>query len=128
MATRPEPSDTAYEEDMSPAEQLRLQKQREQESKAYNKSTTEPDSTSRPIPTLTPKTPAPTPPKDLAIPDQRNAVMQTMQQTKGYEKATGTGKKKGGTVKKMASGGSVSSASKRADGIAQRGHTKGRMV
>jgi len=35
--------------------------------------------------------------------------------------------KKGGTVKKMASGGSVSSASKRGDGIAQRGKTKGRM-
>ena len=34
---------------------------------------------------------------------------------------------KGGTVKKMASGSSVSSASKRADGIAQRGKTKGKM-
>jgi len=34
---------------------------------------------------------------------------------------------KGGAVKKMASGGSVSSASKRADGIAQRGKTKGKM-
>jgi len=37
------------------------------------------------------------------------------------------GMKKGGTVKKMASGGSVNSASKRGDGIAQRGKTKGRM-
>jgi hypothetical protein len=37
------------------------------------------------------------------------------------------GMKKGGAVKKMASGGSVSSASKRADGIAQRGKTKGRI-
>ena len=37
--------------------------------------------------------------------------------------------KKGGQVKKMAKGGSVkSSASKRADGCAQRGKTKGRMV
>ena len=35
--------------------------------------------------------------------------------------------KKGGKVKKYASGGSVSSASKRADGIAQRGKTKGRI-
>ena len=35
--------------------------------------------------------------------------------------------KKGGAVKKMASGGKVSSASKRGDGIAQRGKTKGRM-
>jgi len=38
------------------------------------------------------------------------------------------GMKKGGTVKKYASGGSVSSASKRADGIAQRGKTRGRVV
>ena len=36
--------------------------------------------------------------------------------------------KKGGKVKKMASGGKASSASKRADGIAQRGKTKGRMI
>jgi hypothetical protein len=35
--------------------------------------------------------------------------------------------KKGGKVKKMASGGSVNSASRRGDGIAQRGKTKGRM-
>ena len=35
--------------------------------------------------------------------------------------------KKGGAVKKMASGGMASSASKRADGIAQKGKTKGRM-
>jgi len=38
------------------------------------------------------------------------------------------GMKKGGKVKKYASGGSVSSASKRADGCAQRGKTKGRIV
>lgn len=37
------------------------------------------------------------------------------------------GMKKGGAVKKMASGGSVSSASRRADGIAQRGKTRGKM-
>jgi hypothetical protein len=35
------------------------------------------------------------------------------------------GKKNDGAVKKMANGGSVS---KRADGIAQRGKTKGRMI
>jgi hypothetical protein len=35
--------------------------------------------------------------------------------------------KRGGKVKKMASGGTTSSASKRADGIAQRGKTKGRV-
>jgi len=40
-----------------------------------------------------------------------------------------SGHKKGGAIKKMARGGAVkSSASKRADGIAQRGKTKGRMV
>jgi len=37
------------------------------------------------------------------------------------------GMKKGGSIKKMASGGSVSSASNRADGIAQRGKTRGKM-
>ena len=43
-------------------------------------------------------------------------------------KKLGLGMKKGGAVKKMASGGSVSSASKRADGCAIKGKTKGRMV
>ena len=38
------------------------------------------------------------------------------------------GMAKGGAVKKMAKGGSTSSASKRADGCAQRGKTKGRFV
>jgi hypothetical protein len=38
------------------------------------------------------------------------------------------GLKRGGTVKKMAKGGSVSSASKRADGCATKGKTKGRFV
>lgn len=37
------------------------------------------------------------------------------------------GMRKGGSVKKMASGGKTSSASSRGDGIAQRGKTKGRM-
>lgn len=36
--------------------------------------------------------------------------------------------KKGGSVKKMAGGGKVSSASKRADGCAQRGKTRGKVV
>ena len=40
----------------------------------------------------------------------------------------GAGMKKGGCVKKMKSGGSVSSASKRADGIATKGKTRGKMV
>ena len=38
------------------------------------------------------------------------------------------GMKKGGCVKKMKSGGSTGSASKRADGIAQKGKTKGKMI
>jgi len=38
------------------------------------------------------------------------------------------GMKKGGKAKSYAKGGTVSSASKRADGCAQRGKTKGRMV
>ena len=38
------------------------------------------------------------------------------------------GMKKGGSVKKMASGGKVSSASRRGDGCAIRGKTKGRMI
>jgi len=38
------------------------------------------------------------------------------------------GMKKGGSVKKMASGGKVSSASKRADGCAVKGKTRGRIV
>lgn len=41
---------------------------------------------------------------------------------------TMSGKKKGGSIKKMAKGGSISSASKRADGCATKGKTKGRMV
>lgn len=45
-------------------------------------------------------------------------------------KESQSGNKKGGkiTAKKMASGGKVSSASKRADGIATKGKTKGRIV
>jgi hypothetical protein len=44
-----------------------------------------------------------------------------------YELAVDSGYKKGGKVKKMASGGSVS-ASKRADGCAVKGKTRGKMV
>jgi hypothetical protein len=43
------------------------------------------------------------------------------------ENEANKGMKRGGAVKKYASGGSVGSASKRADGIAQRGKTKGRI-
>lgn len=41
---------------------------------------------------------------------------------------TAMGMKKGGCVKKMSSGGKVGSASKRADGCATKGKTKGRIV
>ena len=44
-----------------------------------------------------------------------------------FDQNSATAYKKGGAVKKMASGGMASSASKRADGIAQKGKTKGRM-
>ena len=46
----------------------------------------------------------------------------------GAAAAKGLGMKKGGAVKKMASGGKVSSASKRGDGCAIKGKTKGKMV
>lgn len=46
----------------------------------------------------------------------------------GTSKSPGMTMKKGGKVKGYAKGGSVSYASKRGDGIAQRGKTKGRMV
>jgi hypothetical protein len=41
---------------------------------------------------------------------------------------TAQGYKRGGSVKRYASGGSVSSASKRADGCATKGKTRGRMI
>jgi hypothetical protein len=44
------------------------------------------------------------------------------------EAELGRGIKKGGAVKKYAAGGSVGSASKRADGIAQRGKTRGKVL
>ena len=50
------------------------------------------------------------------------------EQAAAEQAAAGGGMKKGGKVKKMAKGGSVGSASKRADGIAARGKTRGRMV
>ena len=45
-----------------------------------------------------------------------------------YGRGAPDGMKRGGKVKKMASGGKVSSASSRGDGIAQRGKTKGRYL
>ena len=49
---------------------------------------------------------------------------ETPAERRSRERKGGSGMKHGGAVKKMASGGSVSSASKRADGIAQRGKTR----
>ena len=46
----------------------------------------------------------------------------------GKELEKAMNKKKGGAVKKYAKGGSVSSASKRADGCATKGKTKGRII
>jgi hypothetical protein len=66
---------------------------------------------------------------DYISPAQRYEMEQQVKEAKesaatdaAYNKATG--KKKGGMIKKMASGGS---ASARADGIAQRGKTRGMM-
>lgn len=56
---------------------------------------------------------------------KKEALRQSMEKAKRDYEASPM--KKGGAVKKYASGGSVSSASKRADGIAQRGKTKGRI-
>ena len=52
---------------------------------------------------------------------------QQQQQANNWVRAS-QGMKKGGKVAKMAKGGSVSSASRRADGAAQRGKTRGKMV
>ena len=51
-----------------------------------------------------------------------------LQQADSEKRRETRGMKKGGKVKKMDKGGSVSSASKRADGVAIRGKTRGRMV
>lgn len=74
-------------------------------------------------------------PKKPVVPSEISDQLQTNQNEKAYQNYEDTrslGFKKGGTVKSkcscMAKGGSVSSASKRADGCAQRGKTRGRMV
>jgi len=54
------------------------------------------------------------------------AVIQKQNEDANQMQRERRGMKKGGAVKKMASGGAVS-ASKRADGIAQRGKTRGKM-
>jgi hypothetical protein len=54
------------------------------------------------------------------------AVIQKQNEDANQMQRERRGMKKGGAVKKMASGGTVS-ASRRADGIAQRGKTRGKM-
>jgi len=55
------------------------------------------------------------------------ANFETPAERRSREAKEASGMKRGGSVKKMASGGNVSSASKRADGIAQKGKTRGKM-
>ena len=64
------------------------------------------------------------PPTDDDTQEYRDMRAQT---DAGYKYAT-ENKSKGGSIKKMAKGGSVGSASKRADGCAVKGKTKGRMI
>jgi hypothetical protein len=61
--------------------------------------------------------------RDLA----RNAGSKTDSRSVNERFRSSLGMKKGGAVKKMASGGMASSVSKRADGIAQKGKTRGKM-
>ena len=73
---------------------------------------------------------------DVIGPDMSKVVKETVKPARDFTAtemaqnlmSRGYNMKKGGTVKKMAKGGSVSSASKRADGIATKGKTKGRIV
>ena len=76
--------------------------------------------------------------KDNLMAEKKRVVGELKAKTGGMLASTGgsqapmkaKGKKMmgGGKVKGYKNGGSIGSASKRADGIAQRGHTKGRMV
>jgi hypothetical protein len=61
----------------------------------------------------------------VRTPQQR--IAENARKVEERRKKEREGMKHGGKVKKYASGGSVSSASKRADGIAQRGKTRGRI-
>ena len=58
--------------------------------------------------------------------DGRAVIQKQNEAANEMQRDARRGMKKGGAVKKMASGGAVS-ASKRADGIAQRGKTRGKM-
>jgi len=61
----------------------------------------------------------------MAMMAKKKGAQEGSKADKAADKKQMMGMKKGGGVKKMASGGS---ASKRADGIAQRGKTKGKML
>lgn len=68
-------------------------------------------------------------PSREAMQEAADAAMRRREETAPTTATTmGQGMKKGGKTKCMKKGGSVSSASKRADGIAQRGKTKGKIV
>lgn len=64
--------------------------------------------------------------QDTKNPDSFQAKVNRFLGYGGYDEAEG--KKRGGKVKAYKAGGKVASASKRADGCAQRGKTRGRMV
>jgi hypothetical protein len=66
--------------------------------------------------------------KDEEEEKRRMEEQAAAEQAAAEQAAAKGGMRKGGKVKKMAKGGSVGSASKRADGIATRGKTRGRMV
>ena len=68
-------------------------------------------------------------PEALEMMKQKKREMEREKRQRMMEEEVGaTPMRKGGKVKKMAKGGKVGSASKRGDGCAQRGKTKGRMV
>ena len=60
----------------------------------------------------------------------RTQMLKNIKESRSGPEVSGEYRKKGGAikVKKMAKGGSVSSASKRADGCATKGKTKGRII
>jgi len=70
--------------------------------------------------------PAPAAPKSSNYTPRRDPNAKArMALSRGDSDEAGNDMKRGGKVKKMATGGSVGSASKRGDGIAQRGKTRG---
>ena len=96
--------------DMTP-EDVRDMKMRKRAGKAYDRAMTNTPAAPMPAPAASAPRAARSPMVDQAI--------QEMQDEKARKKISGMGYKKGG---------SVGSASKRADGIAERGKTKGRMI